>query len=92
VLNSAPGDILSPGTIRAIQKEGMPIHKNPYEKGNLYVKFDVKFPENNTLSEEAIKVRSHFFFVNKFEQNPNKNSLHLIASKNRGSFLLYLQI
>ncbi len=56
VLNSSPGDILSPGTIRAIQKEGMPIHKNPYEKGNLYVKFDVKFPENNALSEDAIKV------------------------------------
>jgi DnaJ homolog subfamily A member 2 len=61
VLNSAPGDILSPGTIRAIQKEGMPIHKNPYEKGNLYVKFDVKFPENNTLSEDAIKVRNFQF-------------------------------
>lgn len=55
VLNSPAGDILSPGTIRAIQKEGMPIHKNPYEKGNLYVKFDVKFPENNALSEETIK-------------------------------------
>ena len=63
VLNSEPGDILSPGTIRAIQKEGMPIHKNPYEKGNLYVKFDVKFPENNTLSEEAIKVRTFRFLL-----------------------------
>ena len=57
VLNNAAGDILAPGSIRAIQKEGMPIHKNPYEKGNLYVKFDVKFPENNAISEEAIKVR-----------------------------------
>lgn len=33
----------------------MPIYKNPFEKGVLYIKFDVKFPENNELSEEAIK-------------------------------------
>jgi DnaJ homolog subfamily A member 2 len=56
VLTHPPGDFISPGTIRAIPKEGMPIYKNPFEKGNLYVKFDVKFPENNSLSEEAIKV------------------------------------
>ncbi len=44
------------GTIRGIENEGMPMYRNPYEKGNLYIKFDVKFPENNVLSEEAIKV------------------------------------
>lgn len=54
VLNQKQGECLSPGTIRAIEKEGMPIYKNPFEKGNLYVKFDVKFPENNSLSEEQI--------------------------------------
>jgi DnaJ homolog subfamily A member 2 len=54
VLNQPAGEVLSPGTIRAIPSEGMPIYKNPYEKGNLYVKFDVKFPENNTLTEEQI--------------------------------------
>ena len=57
ILNHAAGEILSPGTIKGVPNEGMPIHKNPQEKGNLYVKFDVKFPENNELSEEAIKVR-----------------------------------
>jgi DnaJ family protein A protein 2 len=56
ILNQPAGEVLSPGTIRAIPSEGMPIYKNPYEKGNLYVKFDVKFPENNTLTEEQISV------------------------------------
>ncbi len=56
VLNQPAGEFLAPGTVRAIANEGMPIHKNPYEKGNLYIKFDVKFPENNSLSEEAIAV------------------------------------
>lgn len=56
VLNHPAGEVISPGMIRAIQKEGMPIYKNPFEKGNLYVKFDVKFPENNELNEDTIKV------------------------------------
>jgi len=55
VLTHPAGEILAPGSVRAIAKEGMPIHKNPFEKGNLYIKFDVVFPENNSLSEEAIK-------------------------------------
>lgn len=25
--------------------EGMPMHRNPFEKGRLIIKFDVKFPE-----------------------------------------------
>lgn len=70
VLNHPAGEVISPGMIRAIPKEGMPIYKNPFEKGNLYVKFDVKFPENNELNEDTIKVslalkrqRKVFFFL-----------------------------
>ncbi len=33
----------------------MPMYRNPFEKGVLYIKFDVKFPENNTFSEDTIK-------------------------------------
>lgn len=54
VLNQKPGEFLAPGTIRAIEKEGMPKHKNPFEKGNLYIKLDVKFPENNSLTDDQI--------------------------------------
>lgn len=54
VLQQKPGEFLAPGTIRAVEKEGMPIYKNPFEKGNLYIKIDVKFPENYSLSEEQI--------------------------------------
>lgn len=73
VLSHPPGEILAPASIRAIPKEGMPIYKNPFEKGNLYVKFDVKFPENNSLSEEAIKVL-FFFGLKSF---PSKITLFL---------------
>ncbi len=56
VLTQKPGEFLAPGTIRAIEKEGMPRHKMPFEKGNLYIKLDVVFPENHSLSDEQIEV------------------------------------
>ena len=56
VLNHPAGQVIAPGTIRGIPNEGMPIYKNPFEKGNHYIKFDVKFPENNVMNEEDIKV------------------------------------
>jgi DnaJ family protein A protein 2 len=55
VVKTEEGDVIKPGDIRVIPKEGMPIHKRPYEKGNLYVKFDVVFPEPGSLSKAQIK-------------------------------------
>jgi len=49
------GDIIKPGDVRVIDREGMPTHKQPFNKGNLYIKFNIKFPENNTISKQQIK-------------------------------------
>ena len=46
-------EVISPNTTKLVPKEGMPIDtKDPlalltkrYEKGNLYIKFDIIFPE-----------------------------------------------
>lgn len=50
-----PGEVIKPGVVKGIQGEGMPLHKNPFEKGNLYIKFDITFPENNFATEEQLK-------------------------------------
>ncbi|CAH0700712.1 unnamed protein product [Spodoptera exigua] len=50
-----PGEVIKPGDLKCIQGEGMPQFKNPFEKGNLYIKFDVVFPENNFATEEQMK-------------------------------------
>jgi len=40
------GTIVKPNEILQIDKEGMPSLANPFEKGNLYIKFDIEFPDS----------------------------------------------
>lgn len=44
------------GSVRVVRGEGMPQYRNPFEKGDLYVKFDVQFPQNNWISPEKLVV------------------------------------
>ena len=46
VIKNQPGAVIKPGDIKEIQGEGMPIHKRPFDKGLLVIKFNVIFPEN----------------------------------------------
>ncbi|KAH8020097.1 hypothetical protein HPB51_024459 [Rhipicephalus microplus] len=48
-------DIFKAGSIKGVRGEGMPIYRNPLEKGNLYIKFDVEFPENHFAGREALQ-------------------------------------
>lgn len=38
----------------------MPQYRNPFEKGDLFIKFDVQFPDNNWLSPEKLTVRPFY--------------------------------
>ncbi|XP_071539874.1 dnaJ homolog subfamily A member 2-like [Panulirus ornatus] len=55
VVKHPPGSVLVPGCIRGIEGQGMPIYKNPYEKGDLYIRVDVEFPENYFAPEGKLK-------------------------------------
>lgn len=55
IVKTEEGDVIKPGDIRVIPKEGMPIHKRPYEKGNLYIKFDVVFPEPKSFKPAQLQ-------------------------------------
>ncbi|KAL4199960.1 hypothetical protein AMTRI_Chr03g147380 [Amborella trichopoda] len=52
-LNIPITDIISPGYEMVIPKEGMPIAKEPGQKGNLRIKFDVKFPSRLTAEQKS---------------------------------------
>lgn len=49
-----PGKVIEPGCIRMVKGEGMPQYRNPFEKGDLFIKFDVQFPDNNWISPEKL--------------------------------------
>jgi len=51
LIKTPQGDILKPGDTREVRNEGMPVYSRPYEKGNLYVKFKIIFPEKLTSNQ-----------------------------------------
>ncbi|KAK3578457.1 hypothetical protein CHS0354_038543 [Potamilus streckersoni] len=55
LIKNPPGEIIHPGAVKCITGEGFPIFKNPFEKGNLIIKFDVVFPPQNFTTEENLK-------------------------------------
>lgn len=47
---------IAAGCVRGVVGEGMPIYKNPFEKGDLYIRIEVDFPENYFANEGKLKV------------------------------------
>jgi DnaJ family protein A protein 2 len=48
-VTSPPGKIISPGESIVLRGEGMPVYKNPQQKGNLYVVIHIDMPDENWL-------------------------------------------
>lgn len=61
-IQSQPGEIIKPAArdgapfVKLVRNEGMPRNRRPYEKGSLYVKFIVNFPEDGALSPDFVAV------------------------------------
>ncbi|ESO83027.1 hypothetical protein LOTGIDRAFT_222951 [Lottia gigantea] len=55
IISALPGEVTKSGDIKCVLNEGMPIYRNPLEKGRLIVTFNVKFPPNNFLAQEKLK-------------------------------------
>jgi len=53
IIKSAPGEVIKPDSIKQVEGEGMPRYKNPFEKGNMFIKFKVEFPD--TLNLDVVK-------------------------------------
>jgi DnaJ-class molecular chaperone len=50
VVRSSPGEVVKPGDFKKIRDEGMPMAKNSYVKGHMYVEFDVIFPPSGSIT------------------------------------------
>lgn len=55
LVKTEPGEVIKPDSVKGIVNEGMPTHKQPFIKGNLFIKFSVEFPESFSLTDEQIR-------------------------------------
>jgi DnaJ family protein A protein 2 len=55
MIKSEKTEIIKPGDVRVIKDEGMPRHKSPFEKGNLYIKFNVEFPKPGFFNDTSLQ-------------------------------------
>ena len=46
--------IITPDSIKIIKEEGMPLQKNPFNKGNLVIYFSITFPKYNEFDSEKL--------------------------------------
>mmetsp|Transcript_72493 Transcript_72493/g.109379 ORF Transcript_72493/g.109379 Transcript_72493/m.109379 type:complete len:283 (+) Transcript_72493:393-1241(+) len=61
LVKSAPGDTTKENDIKVISAEGMPRHRNPFQKGSLFVHFTIKWPEPNSFTDEHKKLLAAVF-------------------------------
>lgn len=52
VVSSTPGQVIIPDSVKVIEREGMPVRRNVYEKGRLFVKFEIVFPKGSEITPE----------------------------------------
>jgi DnaJ-related protein SCJ1 len=45
------------GFVQKIEKAGMPVHRYPFEKGDLYIKYDIELPRELSLEQQEGKSR-----------------------------------
>ncbi len=55
VIRHPPGNVIEPGSTKMVPGEGMPRYRSPFEKGELYIKFDVSFPPSHFAVKEDIE-------------------------------------
>jgi len=55
LVKSPSGDVVKPGDTLCIPGEGMPRHKDPFQKGSLVVTFTVNFPLKKSITPNAVE-------------------------------------
>ncbi|XP_059191925.1 dnaJ homolog subfamily A member 4 [Centropristis striata] len=54
IISSHPGEVIKHNDIKCVQNEGMPIYRDPYERGQLIIHFQVEFPDKYWLPEHLM--------------------------------------
>lgn len=54
IVKSEPGKIVKPGDYKVIKEEGMPFKSKSYESGDLYIEFEVTFPDTTAHLDKSV--------------------------------------
>lgn len=61
LVKSQKGEVIKPGDVRTVPNLGMPTFKRQYEKGSLYIQFQVDFPKQGFLKVRSVGLtETHF--------------------------------
>jgi len=52
-VKTKPGDIIKPGELKTVKECGMPFFNSPFRFGNLYIQFNISFPEKVTEDQKT---------------------------------------
>eukprot|EP00767_Chilomastix_cuspidata_P007848 gnl/Chilomastix_cuspidata/871.p1 GENE.gnl/Chilomastix_cuspidata/871~~gnl/Chilomastix_cuspidata/871.p1 ORF type:complete len:421 (-),score=224.54 gnl/Chilomastix_cuspidata/871:568-1830(-) len=50
---SRPGEVVKPDAVLCVEGEGMPVYRRSWQRGRLFIKFDVQFPKPAALTPEV---------------------------------------
>ncbi|XP_060598206.1 dnaJ homolog subfamily A member 1-like [Ruditapes philippinarum] len=54
VITNLPGEVVKPNDIKCVLNEGMPLHRDPFTRGRLIIKFNVIFPEAGSIQHKKL--------------------------------------
>uniref|UniRef100_A0A1A8HGM5 DnaJ (Hsp40) homolog, subfamily A, member 4 n=1 Tax=Nothobranchius korthausae TaxID=1143690 RepID=A0A1A8HGM5_9TELE len=54
IISTQPGEVIKHNDFKCIQNEGMPLYREPFERGDLIIQFQVEFPEKGWLPEHLM--------------------------------------
>lgn len=72
VVSPEINEIITPNSTKIIHREGMPRRENQFEKGDLFIKFEIEFPNSAQLSPDFINV-----LKNSLPQNNEANEIDM---------------
>jgi DnaJ-class molecular chaperone len=52
IVKTDPSAIIQPSEVQVIRNEGMPMRGEPFQRGNLFVKYEIEFPDAENLTPE----------------------------------------
>lgn len=54
IISAQPGEVIKNKDRKCVNSEGMPVYRDPYEKGQLIIQFEVEFPQKHWLPEHLM--------------------------------------